>query len=66
MHNHELKPIVIGADVTFLNADFKTWSVGRVHGRSTDECSCQILIENGSIISRNRVHWCGVQEMCFC
>ena len=32
------------------------WSIGKVHGRSKDGCSYQIITENGSLVSRNRVH----------
>ena len=35
--HHELKPILVGANVSFLNADLKTWSVGIVHAKSTDD-----------------------------
>ena len=55
-HQHELKPLVIGSTVSFLNSDLKTWSMGIIHGRSSDNRSYEILAENGLIISRNRVH----------
>ena len=32
------------------------WSVGRIHGRSSENRSYEILTENGLIIPRNRVH----------
>ena len=57
-HQHELKPLVIGSTVSFLNSDLKTWSMGRIHGRSSDNRSYEILTENGLIVSRNRVHLC--------
>ena len=55
-HRHELKPLVIGSTVSFLNSDLKIWSMGIIHGRSSDNRSYEILTENGLIISRNRVH----------
>ena len=55
-YQHKLKPLVIGSTVSFLNSDLKTWSMGRIHGRSSDNRSYEILTENDPIISRNRVH----------
>ena len=55
-HQHELKPLIIGSTVSFLNSDLKMWSMGPIYGRSTDNRSYEILTENGLIISRNRVH----------
>ena len=46
-HQCQLKPLVIGSTVSFLNSDLKTWSVGRIHGRSSDNSSYGILTENG-------------------
>ena len=57
-HQCELKPLVIGSTVCYLNSDLKTWSDGRIYGRSNDNRSYKILTENGLIISRNRVHMC--------
>ena len=57
-HQHELKLLIIGSTVSFLNLDFKTWSTCLIHGRSTENGSYEILTENGLIISRNRVHLC--------
>ena len=51
-HQHELKPLVIGSTVSFLNSDLKMWSMGLIHGRSTDNRSYEILTENGLIVSR--------------
>ena len=51
-------PLVIGSTVSFLNSDLKTWSIGRIHVRSSNNRSYEILTENGLIISRNRVHLC--------
>ena len=31
-HQHQLKPLVIGSTVSFLNSDLKTWSIGRLMG----------------------------------
>ena len=55
-HQCELKPLVIGSTVPFLNSDLKTWSMGKIHGRSSDNRNYEILTENGLIISRNGVH----------
>ena len=38
------------------SSDLKMWSVGLIHGRSTDNRSYEILTENGLIVSRNGVH----------
>ena len=57
-YQHELKPLVIGSIVSFLNSDLKMWSMGRIHGRSSENRSYEILTESGLIISRNRVHLC--------
>ena len=46
-HQHELKPLIIGSTVSFLNSDLKTWSMVLIHGRSTDNRSYEILTENG-------------------
>ena len=46
------------AVVSFLNSDFKTWNISRIHGRPSNNRSYEILTENGFIISRNRVHLC--------
>ena len=54
-HQCELKPL-IGSTVSFLNSDLKTWSMGKIHGRS--DRSYEILTENGLVISRNRIHLC--------
>ena len=32
------------------------WSMGRIHGRSSDNRSYEILTENGPVISRNQIH----------
>ena len=55
-HQCELKPLVIGSTVSFLNSDLNMWSMGIIHGRSSDNRSYEILTENGLIISRNRLH----------
>ena len=57
-HQCELKPLIIGSTVPFLNSNFKMWSKGLIHGRSVDNRSYEILTENGLIVSRNRVHLC--------
>ena len=57
-HQCELKPLIIGNTVSFLNSDLKMCSMGLIHVRSTDNRSYEILTENGLIISRNGVHLC--------
>ena len=52
----ELKLLIIGSVVSYLNADLKTWSVGKIHGRSSDNRSYEILIESGLIVLQNRIH----------
>ena len=52
-HQCELKPLVIGSTVSFLNSYLKKWSMGIIHGRSSDNRSYEILTENGLVISRN-------------
>ena len=47
----ELKPLIFGSVVSYLNADLKTWSVGKIHGRSSDNRSYEILTESGLIVS---------------
>ena len=67
-HQCELKPLIIGSTVSFLNSDLNMWSVGKIHGRSSDNRSYEILTENGLIVSRNRIHLqetkCCVQGTC--
>ena len=63
IHQCELKPLIIGSTVSFLNLDLKMWSMGLIHGRSTDNRSYEILTENGLIVSRNRVHLCETYVM---
>ena len=55
-HQRELKPLVIGSTISFLNSDLKMWSMVLIHGRSADNRSYEILTEHGLVISRNRVH----------
>ena len=50
-HECELKQLVIGSTVSFLNSDLKTWSVGKIQGRSSDNRSYKILRENCLIFS---------------
>ena len=51
-----LPVLFIGSNVSYLNEDLKSWSIGTIHARSDDGCSYQILTENGLIISKNHVH----------
>ena len=46
----------IGRNVSYLNADLKSWSIGTIHARSHDDRYYQILTENSLIISRNCMH----------
>ena len=52
----QLPELFIGSNVAYLNADLKSWSIGKVHARSHDSQSYQILTENGLLVSRNHVH----------
>ena len=42
--------------MSYLTADLKTWNVGKIHGRSSDNRSYEILTESGLIVSQNRIH----------
>ena len=53
----QLPALFTGSNVSYLNADLKSWSIGTIHARSHDGCSYKILTENGLIISRNRMHF---------
>ena len=55
-HSRELKPLLVGSTVSYINSDLKTWSVGVVISRSHDNISYHIKTENDQVISRNRVH----------
>ena len=55
-HPKELKPLLVGSTVSYLNSDLKTWSVGVIISRSPDNRSYHIKTENDQVISRNWVH----------
>ena len=57
-HSRELKPLLVGLTVSYINSDLKTWNVGVVISRSPDNRSYHIKTENDQVISRNRVHLC--------
>ena len=56
MKSKQLQELFIGSNVSYLNADLKSWSIGKVHARSQDGHSYQVFTENGNLISRNHVH----------
>ena len=55
-HPRELKPLLVGSTVSYLNSDLKTWSVGVVILHSPDNRSYHVKTENDQVISRNWVH----------
>ena len=55
-HPRELKPLLVGSTMSYLNSDLKTWSVGVIILRSPDNRSYYVKTENDQVISRNRVH----------
>ena len=57
-HSRELKPLLVGLTVSYLNPDLKTWSVGVVISCSPDNGSYHIKTENDQVISCNRVDLC--------
>ena len=57
-HSRELKPLLVGSTVSYINSDLKTWNVGVVISHSPDNRSYHIKTENDQVISRNRVHLC--------
>ena len=52
----ELKPLLEGSTVSYLNSDLKTWNVGVVVARSPDNRCYRVRTESGTVISHNRVH----------
>ena len=52
-HSRELKPLLVGSIVSYLNSDLKNWSVISC---SPDNRSYHIKTENDQVISHNRVH----------
>ena len=55
-HPRELKPLLVGSTVSYLNSDLKTWNVGVVVACSPDNRSYHVRTEVGTVISHNRVH----------
>ena len=55
-HSRELKPLLVGLTMSYINSDLKTWNVGVVISCSPDNRSYHIKTENDQVISRNRVH----------
>ena len=51
---HDLLTIPIGATVTYLDMDLKTWSIGKVE--SHEGRSYVVATEEGRLVSHNRVH----------
>ena len=55
-HPKELKPLLVGLTMSYLNSDLKTWSVGAIVLCSPDNRNYHIKTENDQVISHNRVH----------
>ena len=55
-HSRTLKPFTLNTTISFLNADFKTWSIGTDVSRSPDNRSYHIKTRSHQVISHNRVH----------
>ena len=55
-HSRELKPLLIGSTVSYLNLDFKTWCFVVIVSCLPDNRSYHIKTENDQVISHNRVH----------
>ena len=53
---HDLPVVPVGAAVSYINKDLKTWSIGRVE--SCEGRSYVVATEDGRLISCNRVHLC--------
>ena len=51
---HDLPVVPVGATVSYINKDLKTWSIGRVESR--EGRSYVVATEDGRLISRNRIH----------
>ena len=55
-HPKELKPLLVGSTMSYLNSDLETWSVGVIILPSPDNRSHHIKTGNDQVISHNRVH----------
>ena len=51
---HDLPVVLVGATVSYINKDLKTWSIGRVE--SHEGRSYVVATEDGRLISCNCVH----------
>ena len=51
---HDLPVVPVGATVSYINKDVKTWSIGRVE--SHEGRSYVVATEDGRLISRNHIH----------
>ena len=57
-HSRELKHLLVGSTMSYINSDLKTWNVGVIISRSPNNRSYHIKTENDQVISCNRVHLC--------
>ena len=53
---HDLPVIPVGATVTYINKDLKTWSIGR--DENHEGISYLVATEEGRLVSHNQVHLC--------
>ena len=53
---HDLPVIPVGATVTYIDKDLKTWSIGRVE--SHEGKSYVVATVEGRLVSHNQVHLC--------
>ena len=53
---NDLPAVPVGATVSYVNKDLKTWSIGRV--KSCNGRSFVVATEDGRLVSHNRVHLC--------
>ena len=51
---HDLPVVPVGATVSYINKDLKTWSIGRV--KSHEGRSYMVVTEDGRLISHNCIH----------
>ena len=51
---HDLPVVPVGATVSFINKDLKTWSIGRV--KSHEGRSYVVATEDERLISHNHIH----------
>ena len=53
-HSRELKPLLVGLTMSYINSDLKTWNVGVIISHSLDNRSYHIKTENDQVISHNK------------